>query len=82
MKKLLMRIPAFVYFFYWANLLFSGSALARPYVDPATTSYIIQIVAGVFIACGAFVGIFWKKIRLYFRDKKLKMLEKQLTKKR
>ncbi len=40
------------------------------YVDPATTSYIIQIVAGVVIAIGAAASIFWNKITRAFRKKK------------
>lgn len=40
------------------------------YLDPATTSYVIQIVAGIVIACGAAVGIFWNKITRKFRKKK------------
>jgi len=79
MKKSYFRIPALIYFFFWMTLLLSNTAHA--YLDPAATSYIIQIVAGVFIACGAFVGVFWKKIRLYFRNKKMKRLEKSLTRK-
>lgn len=50
--------------------LFSGSALA--YIDPASTSYVIQIVAAVFAAGGAAVGIYWKKIQLFFRKRKQK----------
>lgn len=52
--------------------LFSGSALA--YIDPASTSYIIQIIAGVFIAGGAAIGIYWHKIKLFFRKRKEKKL--------
>ncbi|MBR6044139.1 MAG: hypothetical protein IKP47_00745 [Ruminococcus sp.] len=39
------------------------SVRAEAYIDPATTSYIIQIVAGVVIAVGTVFGIYWKKIR-------------------
>jgi len=39
------------------------------YLDPATTSYVIQIIAGVVIACGAAIGIFWNKITRKFRKK-------------
>lgn len=46
------------------------SALSLIYIDPAMTSYIIQIVAGVVVACGAAVGIFWNKITRFFRNKK------------
>ena len=51
------------------------------YLDPAATSYIIQIISGVVIACGVTVGIFWKKIRLFFRKQKINRLEKKLSKK-
>ena len=51
-------------------LLFSGSALA--YIDPASTSYILQIIGGVLLAGGAAVGIYWHKIKLFFRKRKEK----------
>ena len=44
----------------------SQSAL---YIDPATTSYIIQIGAGILIALGTFFGIFWSKIKRAFKKK-------------
>ena len=39
------------------------------YIDPATTSYIIQIAAAVIVALGAFVGIFWNKLKRLFKKK-------------
>lgn len=78
MKKLLKRSAIFMYFFVFATLMFSQTAFA--YLDPATTSYLIQIIAGVFIAIGAVFGIFWKKIKLFFTNQKMKALEKKLTK--
>ena len=50
------------------------------YIDPATTSYIIQIVSGIVISCGVIVGVFWKRIKLFFKNKKMNSLEKKLTK--
>ena len=47
------------------GILFCTNVAA--YVDPATTSYVIQIVAGVVIACGTAVGIFWNKIKRKFK---------------
>ena len=67
----------FTYFFTLFTLLFGMTAYA--YIDPATTTYLIQIVAGIFIAAGATIGIFWKKIRLFFRTKRMERLEKKLT---
>jgi DUF1365 family protein len=57
------------------------SVTAHAYIDAAATSYLVQIVAGVVIACGVTIGIFWKKIKLFFRNAKMKRLEKSLTKK-
>lgn len=68
----------FTYFFTLFTLVFGMTSYA--YIDPATTTYLIQIVAGVFIAAGATVGIFWKKIKLSIRNKKMERLEKKLTK--
>ncbi len=59
-------------------LLLSSYAFA--YLDPATLTYVIQIVAGVVIAGGAAVGIFWKRIRLFFK-KKVKKHRKAKAKK-
>lgn len=42
---------------------------ASMYIDPATTSFIIQIGAGVVIAAGTFIGIFWSKIKRLFKKK-------------
>ena len=57
-----------IYFLFFGTLLTMRSASA--YIDPATTSYIIQIVAGVFIALGATVAIFWRKISFWFKKRK------------
>lgn len=54
---------------------------AQAYLDPAATSYLVQIVSGVVVTCGVAVGIFWKKIRLFFRKLRMKSLEKKLNKK-
>ena len=40
------------------------------YVDPATLTYAIQIVAGVFIAGGVAVGVYWRKIKKFFTKDK------------
>jgi hypothetical protein len=49
------------------------------YIDPAATSYIIQIIAGIVISLSVTVGIFWKRIRLFLRNKQIERTEKQLT---
>ncbi len=50
--------------------------LTLDYIDPATTSYIIQIGAGVVIAVGTFLGIYLGKVKRFFRRNKDK--EEQL----
>lgn len=69
----------YAYFTTAFSMLFSFPSYA--YIDPATTSYLIQIVAGVVIAAGATLGIFWKKIKLAFKRKKMEHLEQSLKKK-
>lgn len=39
------------------------------YIDPATTSYLIQIGVGVVIAVGTTIGIYRSKIKRAFRKK-------------
>lgn len=59
-----------LYFFICAMMLFSTYAFA--YLDPSTMTYAIQVVAGVLIAAGAVVGIYWHKIKRAFKNKKKK----------
>lgn len=40
------------------------------YIDPATTSYLIQIGAGVIIALGTVFGIYRNKIKRFFKKNK------------
>lgn len=54
---------------YTLGLALIFSTRAEAYIDPATTSYIIQIVVGIVIALGTVVGIYWKKIRGLFKKK-------------
>ncbi len=76
--KNIKRLIGLVYFLFFATLLTMRSASA--YIDPATTSYIIQIVAGVFIALGATVAIFWRKITFWFKKRKALRAQKKKEK--
>ncbi len=76
--KNMKRFIGIIYFLFFGTLLTLRSASA--YIDPATTSYIIQIVAGVFIAAGATVAIFWRKITFWFKKKKALRAKKQKEK--
>lgn len=79
MKRFLRNTGIFAAYFLLTTIMLSSTAHA--YIDPAATSYIVQIVAGVAIASGVAVAVFWKKIRMFFRNLKMKRLEKSLTKK-
>lgn len=79
MKKFIRNTGIFVAYFLLTTIMLSTTAHA--YVDPAAASYIIQILAGVVIAAGVAVGVFWKKIKMFFKNMKMKNLEKSLSKK-
>ncbi|MFA5675933.1 MAG: hypothetical protein WDA65_05340 [Christensenellales bacterium] len=79
MKNFLRGAGVFTAYSVLITIMLSGTAHA--YIDPAAGGYIVQIIAGVVIACGVTIGVFWKKIKLFFRDKKMKRLEKSLAKK-
>ena len=52
------------------NVLFLVLNITKPvvsYIDPATTSYLIQIVVGVVIAVGTFIGVYRNKIKGFFK---------------
>ena len=63
MKKLLGRL----YFVICFVLTLSLSASA--YLDPSVMTYAIQIIAGIAVAVGAVVGIYWRKAKKKVQDK-------------
>lgn len=73
------KIMPIAYFTICTMLLLSRTAFA--YIDPSASSVIIQVVAGVLIAAGAAIGIFWKKIKNAFNKKKYQNIEKNIEKK-
>ena len=48
-------------------LIFSTTAFA--YLDPSVMTYAIQVVAGVVIAVGAVIGIYWRRAKKKVGDK-------------
>ena len=67
MKKLLVKISIGLYFVVNFAVLFSVNAMA--YIDPSVMTYAIQAIAGIAIAIGAAVGIYWRKARKKINDK-------------
>lgn len=60
------KIAAILYFALVLTLMLPSQACA--YIDPSTTTYIIQAVAGVAVAIGAFVTIYWRKAKKKVAD--------------
>lgn len=61
MKKHIKRISIICFAFTAAMLMFGVNGLA--YIDPSVTTYLIQAVAGVVIAVGAVVGLYFRKAK-------------------
>lgn len=68
MKKITLATMKFMYFFTAFFVLFSNYAYA--YIDPSAVTYVIQAVAGIFIALGAAITIFRHKIFSFLKKKK------------
>lgn len=67
MKNKLMKAASITWVFVAAMLFFGVSG--RAYIDPSVMTYVIQAVAGVVIAIGAVVGIYWRKAKKKVQDK-------------
>ena len=39
------------------------------YIDPSVMTYAIQVVAGVVVAAGAVIGIYWRRAKKKVQDK-------------
>ena len=63
MKKCLR----FCYVFILTVVMLTGAAYA--YLDPSVMTYAIQAVAGVLIAVGAVVGIYWRRAKNKINEK-------------
>lgn len=51
------------------GLMLTFSTTAFAYIDPSVMTYSIQIVAGVVVAVGAVIGIYWRKAKKKVQDK-------------
>ena len=59
--KHLRKLSGFCFAAFAAMLLFGANGEA--YIDPSVMTYIIQAVAGIIIAVGAAVGIYWRRAK-------------------
>lgn len=76
MKKTLLKLGKFTYFFGAFFVLMSGYAQA--YIDPSAVTYVIQAVAGVVIAIGALITVFRHKIVAFFKKGKKENAKKEI----
>lgn len=67
MKKKFVGLGSALYFGFCFMLLFGVNA--RAYIDPSVITYLIQAVAGIAIAVGAAVGIYWRRARKKFHKR-------------
>jgi len=61
MKKIMYNLLTIMFFTTSFIMFFSINALA--YIDPSVMTYVIQAVAGIAIAIGAAVGIYFRKAK-------------------
>ena len=61
---MIRKTPAILILF--TVLFLARSRPVHAYIDPATTTYLIQIVSALVITLGVTVGIFFNRIRLFF----------------
>ena len=67
MKKILVRTIVVLYFVINFAVLFSANTMA--YIDPSVMTYAIQAVAGIAIAIGAVIGVYWRNARKKINEK-------------
>ena len=53
-------------------MIFAITTYGYCYLDPSTTTYVLQIVIAVFVGLGTTIGIFFYKIKRFILKKKFK----------
>ena len=67
MKKTFRNIALFALMVAYNLVVFTPAALA--YIDPSTTTYLIQAIAGIAVAVGSFAVIYWRKAKKRINEK-------------
>ena len=52
-----------LFFFIVAFAMFGSFSPASAYIDPATTSYLLELIVGIVVVGGAAFGYYWRKIK-------------------
>lgn len=68
MKNIILSCMKFIYFFGLMMIVCSKQVSA--YIDPSTVTYLVQIVAAVFVAIGAALTVYRHKIVSFFKGTK------------
>ena len=55
--------------FYFALVFLAVPFTAYAYIDPSVSSYLIQAIAGIVVAVGAFFTIYWRRAKKKVQDK-------------
>lgn len=50
------------------GLMLTFSTTAYAYLDPSVMTYTIQVVAGIVVAVGAVIGVYWRKAKKKVQD--------------
>ena len=61
MKSKILKVFGFLYFYVCFNLMLMPNV--RAYIDPSVMTYAIQAIAGIAIAVGAAVGMYFRKAK-------------------
>ncbi len=67
MKKMVECFACTILVFIVSMMMFGLNGKA--YIDPSVMTYTIQAVAGIIIAIGAAIGIYWRKAKRKVQDK-------------
>ena len=67
MKKLLGRMGIIALLTVY--LMIFTMPMAHAYIDPSTTTYLIQAIAGIAVAVGSFVLIYWRRAKKKLNEK-------------
>ena len=54
---------------YFALVFLALPFSAYAYIDPSVSSYLIQAIAGIVVAVGAFFTIYWRRTKKKVQDK-------------
>ncbi len=63
----------------FSGLMVAGALHTSAYLDPSIITYIISVAAGLVVAGGAGVALYWKRIKLFFKKRKEQKPQNQMN---